>query len=64
MERLQPLAPTSHGKPLVDDHRVLNRIIFVNRDGMRWRDVPGNTVHTRRSKTAGSVGATWAFLCG
>ncbi|GBR48059.1 hypothetical protein GRO01_10070 [Gluconobacter roseus NBRC 3990] len=64
MERLQPFFPKSHGKPRVDDRRVLSGIIFVNRNGMRWRDAPGNTVHTRRSTTVGSVGATWAFSCG
>ncbi|AQU89290.1 IS5 family transposase (plasmid) [Komagataeibacter nataicola] len=40
MERLRPFFPKSHGKPRVDDRRVLNGIIFVNRNGMRWRDAP------------------------
>ncbi|MFT8523397.1 MAG: IS5 family transposase [Gluconobacter cerinus] len=30
----------SHGKPRVDDRRVLSGIIFVNRNGLRWRDAP------------------------
>jgi transposase len=38
--RLQPYSPKSHGKPRVDDRRVLNGIIFVNRNGLRWRDAP------------------------
>nr|WP_225199155.1 IS5 family transposase [Gluconobacter oxydans] len=40
MERLRPFFPKSHGKPRVDDHRVLSGIIFVNRNGLRWRDSP------------------------
>jgi transposase len=30
----------SHGRPRVDDHRVLSGIIFINRNGLRWRDAP------------------------
>lgn len=40
MERARPLFPWSHGKPRVDDRRVLSRIIFINRNGLRWRDAP------------------------
>ena len=40
MERLRPQFPKSHGKPRVDDRRVLSGIIFVNRNGLRWRDAP------------------------
>ena len=40
MERLRPFFPNSHGKPRVDDRRVLSGIIFVNRNGLRWRDAP------------------------
>ena len=28
------------GKPRVDDRRVLSGIIFINRNGLRWRDAP------------------------
>ncbi len=35
MERLRPFFPKSHGKPRVDDLRVLNGIIFANRNGLR-----------------------------
>ncbi|MBM7407699.1 transposase [Sphingomonas sp. JUb134] len=41
MERLRPFFPKSHGKPRVDDRRVLSGIVFVNRNGLRWRDAPG-----------------------
>ncbi|RCW84193.1 putative transposase of IS4/5 family DUF4096 [Paracoccus lutimaris] len=40
MARLQPFLPKSHGKPRVDDRRVLIGIIFINRNGLRWRDAP------------------------
>ena len=40
MARLQPFFPKSHGKSRVDDRRVLSGIIFINRNGLRWRDAP------------------------
>ena len=40
MERMKPFFPLSHGVPRVDDKRVLSGIIFVNRNGLRWRDAP------------------------
>ncbi len=40
MERLRPFFPKSHGRPRVDDRRVLSGIIFVNRNGLRWADAP------------------------
>ena len=32
--RLRPYFPKSHGKPRVDDRRVLSGIVFVNRHGL------------------------------
>ena len=40
MSKLEPFFPKSHGKPRVDDRRVLSGIIFINRNGLRWRDAP------------------------
>lgn len=40
MARLEPFFPKSHGKLRVDDRRVLSRIIFINRNGLRWQDAP------------------------
>ena len=40
MTRFQPYFPKSHGKPRVDDRRVLSGIVFVIRNGLRWRDAP------------------------
>lgn len=38
VEWLKPFFPKSHGKPRVDDRRVLSGIIFINRNGLRWCD--------------------------
>ena len=40
MRRIEPYFPLSHGVPRVDDRRVISGIIFVIRNGLRWRDVP------------------------
>jgi putative transposase len=40
MARISPFFPLSHGVPRVDDRRVISGIIFVIRNGLRWRDVP------------------------
>lgn len=39
MARLRPFFPKSHGRPPVDDRRVLSGIIFINRNGLRLCDV-------------------------
>ncbi len=40
MARLESYFPKSHGRPRVDDRRDLIGIIFIKRNGLRWRDVP------------------------
>jgi putative transposase len=40
MGRIEPYFPLSHGMPRVDDRRVISGIIFVIRNGLRWRDAP------------------------
>jgi len=40
MRRIEPCFPLSHGIARVDDRRVLSGILFVIRNGLRWRDVP------------------------
>jgi transposase len=40
MRRIEPYFPLSHGVPRVDDCRVISGIIFVIRNGLRWRDAP------------------------
>lgn len=40
VERRKPFFPKSHGKPGVDDRRVLSGIIFINSNWLRWCDAP------------------------
>jgi putative transposase len=40
MRRIEPYFPLSHGMPRVDDRRVISGIIFVIRNGLRWRYAP------------------------
>jgi len=40
LRRIEPYFPLSHGVPRVDDHRVISGIIFVLKNGLRWRDAP------------------------
>ncbi len=52
MRRIEPYFPLSHGVPGVDDRRVLSGIIFVIRNGLRWRDAsaaygPHKTIYNR-----------------
>lgn len=42
LARISPYFPLSHGIVRVDDRRVLSGIIFVIRNGLRWRDAPGD----------------------
>ena len=40
MRRIERYFPLSHGIARVDDRRVISGIIFVIRNGLRWRDAP------------------------
>lgn len=40
MARLKPFFPKRHGKPRVEDLRVLCGINFINRNGLRCSDAP------------------------
>jgi len=40
MRRIEAFFPLSHGIPRVDDRRVISGIVFVIRNGLRWRDAP------------------------
>ena len=42
MRRIAPYFPLSHGVPRVDDRRIVSGIIFVIRNGLRWRDAPAD----------------------
>ena len=52
MERLRPFFPKSHGKPRVDDRRVLSGIVFVNRNGLRWREPDAGSAMIRLATMA------------
>jgi putative transposase len=40
MRRIEPYFPLSHGIPRLNDRRIISGIIFVIRNGLRWRDAP------------------------
>lgn len=40
LEKIKPYFPYPHGKPRVDDLRVISGIIFVLKRGLQWRDAP------------------------
>jgi putative transposase len=40
LDRIRPYFPLSHGVPRVDDARVISGIVFVIKNGLRWRDAP------------------------
>lgn len=40
MRLISPYFPLSHGIPRVDDRKIISGIIFVIRNGLRWRDAP------------------------
>jgi len=40
MRRIEPYFPLSHGIPRVDDRLIVSRIIYVIKNGLRWRDAP------------------------
>ena len=41
MRRIEGFFPLSHGIARVDDRRIVSAIVFVIRNGLRWRDAPG-----------------------
>jgi transposase len=40
LRRIERHFPRSHGVPRVDDLKVISGIMFVIRNGLRWRDAP------------------------
>jgi len=62
MSRLRPFFPKSHGRPRVDDKRVLSSIIFILRNGLRWCDTPREYGLVKRSIIVGTVGVTSGYL--
>lgn len=42
MSKIEPFFPLAHGVPRVDDRKVISGIIFVLKNGLRWRDAPSD----------------------
>lgn len=42
MRRIERYFPLPHGVARVDDRKVVSGIIFVIRNGLRWRDAPAD----------------------
>jgi len=40
MKSIEIYFPTSHGIARADDRRILSGIVYVLRNGLRWRDAP------------------------
>ena len=64
MARLQPFFPKSHGKPHVDDRRVLSGISSLIAMGCAGAMPRRSMVRQRPSTTVGSDGATWGSGAG
>ena len=56
MRRIVRYFPLSHGVARMDDRRIVSAIVFVIRNGLRWRL---SMVRTRRSTIGLFVGAAW-----
>ena len=59
MRRIERYFPLSHGVARVDDRRIVSAIVFVIKNGLRWRDARLSMVRTRRSTIGLFVGAVW-----
>ena len=40
LDRIKPYFPRPHGVPRADDLKVISGIVFVIKNGLRWRDAP------------------------
>ena len=40
LDRIKPYFPRSHGVPRSDDLIVISGIVFIIKNGLRWRDAP------------------------
>lgn len=53
MRRIEPYFPRWHGVPRVDGRLVLSGILFVIRNGLRWRDAPAGYGSAPPPRTSG-----------
>jgi len=59
MRRIEPYFPLSHGIPRVDDRRIVSGIVFVIKNGLRWRDAPTGYGPHKTIYTGLYGGAAW-----
>ena len=64
MSRLRPFFPKSHGRPRVDDRRVISGIIFIIRNAYGGAMHRANMARQRHFTIVGTVGAIRANLLG
>lgn len=64
--RVRSFFPERHGRPWVDDLRMLSGIVSINRNGWRWAMRRRNTGLPRRSISVGAMTGTlpgsWSAL--
>ena len=60
MRWIERYFPLSHGVARVDDRRIVSAIVFLIKNGLRWRDAPRAMARTRRSIIGLSAGAASA----
>ena len=56
LARIEPFFPLAHGVPRVDDRKVISGIIFVIKNGLRWRMPRRNTGLTKPCTTGSNAG--------
>ena len=60
MRRIERYFPLSHGIARVDDRRIVSAIVFVIKNGLRWRDAPRGYGPHKTIYNGLFDGAAWA----
>ena len=60
MRRIERYFPLSHGIARVDDRRIVSAIVFVIKNGLRWRDAPRAYGPHKTISNRFVRGAVWA----
>ena len=60
MRRIKCYFPRSHGVARVDDRRIVSAIVFVIKNGLRWRDAPRDRPAQNDLQSVSFAGAVWA----
>jgi transposase len=64
MRRIERYFPLSHGIARVDDRLIVSAIVFVIKNGLRWRDAPREYGPHQRSIIGSFAGVVWACSTG